>query len=59
MTDEQLIIILSKERIELQEELRKQTELLGEYSKWWLDANRKLDEANIKIQELTDKLNAQ
>jgi hypothetical protein len=52
MTDEQLIILLSKERFELKAEIEK-------FNRWWHEANKKLDEANIKIKELTDKLNAQ
>ncbi len=51
MTDEQLIIILSKERFELKAEIEK-------FNRWWLESNKKLEEANKKIQELTDELKA-
>jgi hypothetical protein len=57
MTDTELIILLSKERFELQNELTKQKEQTDLYAKWWRDATKEIDNHKLEIQQLQQKLN--
>ena len=50
MTDIDLIVLLSKERLELQNQIAEATKRADMYAKWWQDSQK-------EIQQLQQKLN--
>lgn len=59
MTDEQLIILQAKKIIQLEEELRRQTDFANAVSKYWEGSKKELEDAKKEIQQLKANLNAQ
>jgi hypothetical protein len=51
MTDIDLIVLLSKERLELQNQIAELKKSVDMYAKWWQDSQKEIQQLQMKIND--------